>query len=402
MPNAFLELLYVPLTIFFIFCCKLNRTLDVVNCRNITDSGVRLLCFNCDGLEMEYPIHERPSSLCKTLQHLLIYSTGVTKQGARMAIRNLTMLKFLAHERIFEILLDAELIQKELNHYLSKIHSFLFVRLLVFNISPYRGGSLGQVLQLCPSLTAIHIIYAKGLTDSELSSILSLKNLVRFQLHYHCREDDDEEDFEITFIGGVVPLLKEFGNSLRVLDIICFAIVDIWTILKFCPNLTSLFFNNHCDSLTALSESELTLFRNEKERFILKNLVKLDCAGHTISAEILHFLWSFPLLEDIYITHCDILTDEFLQNAVKCHKFNNLMRLSIRHCDFVTKHGIDSFMTHHNRIEEISIDFCQNVMPRNAYDWHLRAKRENWKLNVHFKNSETEIYYRSHDLPTNR
>ena len=81
----------------------------------------------------------RPSSLCKTLQHLMIYSTGVTKQGARMAIRNLTMLKFLAHERIFEILLDAELIQKELNHYLSKIHSFLFVRLLVL-------GSLGQVL----------------------------------------------------------------------------------------------------------------------------------------------------------------------------------------------------------------------------------------------------------------
>jgi hypothetical protein len=76
----------------------------------------------------------------------------------------------------------------------------------------------------------------------------------------------------------VVPILKKFGHLLEDLDISFFIVVDIWTILKFCPYLYILIFYRHCDSVTALSESELELNRSdrsEKERFILKNLVEL-------------------------------------------------------------------------------------------------------------------------------
>lgn len=90
----------------------MNRMLDIHHCQRITDTGVRSLCFNYDDLE-------KPSGLCKTLQYLLMYCTSVTKQGAQLAINNLTKLKILHHESTFEVLV--EFIQKRLDQNLSEI-----------------------------------------------------------------------------------------------------------------------------------------------------------------------------------------------------------------------------------------------------------------------------------------
>lgn len=144
-----------------------------------------------------------------------------------------------------------------------------------------------------------------------------------------------------------------------------------------------------------MSESELELNRSdrsEKERFILKNLVELDCYDCN-SPDILHFLWSFPLLANIYSVVFDTVTDEFLFYAVKFHKFKNLRKISLRYCDFVTKRGIDALMTHQNGIELIKIHFCHNLALVNAYEWHRQAKRESWKFEIFFQNSDTVKYY---------
>jgi hypothetical protein len=52
-------------------------------------------------------------------------------------------------------------------------------------------------------------------------------------------------------------------------------------------------------------------------------------------------------------------------------------------------------MTNGNCVEEIVIDFCRNLTHGNAYEWHLQAKKENWKLNLRYKNSDVEISYRT-------
>ena len=76
--------------------------MDLYNCENVTDTGIQLLCFNNDGIGAE---NRRPSDLCKTLQHLRIFST-VTQQEVNMAGCNLITVKFFRHEKIFEVMLE--------------------------------------------------------------------------------------------------------------------------------------------------------------------------------------------------------------------------------------------------------------------------------------------------------
>jgi hypothetical protein len=323
-----------------------------------------------------------------------MYCTSVTKQGAQLAINNLTKLKSLHHESTFEVLV--EFLQKRLDQNLSEIPNiFSLVNLRISYVTPYRKGSLGQVVQLISSsLTSVIIIAMKELTDTDLLSLTSLKNLRQF--HLNCpKELKEYKGFEITFKGSVVPLLKNTGNLLKVLDICFFPVVDIWTVFKFCPNLNSLFFKTHCESVTVLSEDEITLYRNEKERFILKNLETLYC-GYNISSEILQFLLSFPTLTDVTVTYCNALTDEFLQNAViSCFKFNNVRRFHFTLCYYITKRGIDTLMANSKFVEEIDIQFCKNLTHGNVYEWHLQAKKANLKLNIHYKNSDLEMCYRT-------
>ena len=87
-------------------------------------------------------------------------------------------------------------------------------------------------------------------------------------------------------------------------------IVYIRTILKDFPCLTCLF-PIHYGRVSALAESELTLYRNEKERFVLKNLDILHlycknpnrgctvCTSSHNSYTTLHFLLYFPSLKQI-------------------------------------------------------------------------------------------------------
>ncbi len=144
----------------------------------------------------------KPTALCNTLQHVMMYSTSVTKRGTRFAIESLTALKNLYHESTFEVLVG--IIQTR--WYLMQ-DSFSYVHLSLDYFTPYIQGSLGQVVQLIPSLTCVVICVTKGLTDTDLLSLVSLKNLRTFRLVYFSEFEEQNQESEITFKGGVVPLL---------------------------------------------------------------------------------------------------------------------------------------------------------------------------------------------------
>jgi hypothetical protein len=316
-----------------------------------------------------------------------MFSTSVTKRGTRFAIDNLTALKNRYHENTFEVVVEIVQTGRSLMQ-----DSFSYVHFLLHDFT-YLQGSLGQVVQLIPSLTCVAICVTNGLTDTELLSLLSLKNLKTFRLVPYSEVEEQNQKFEITFKGGVVPLLRKFGHFLESLDISFFTVIDIWTVFKCCPNLIRFWFKSHCDSVTVLSESEIALYLNNKEkRLILKNLDGLFC-GYNTSPEILHFLLSFPALKEIHINSCDALTDEVLQSAISCHKFKNIKNFDLSFCNYVTKRGIDALMTYHNCVEEIRIQSCDNLTHENVYEWHLQAKKENWKFNIHYKDSEFDKYY---------
>jgi hypothetical protein len=177
------------------------------------------------------------------------------------------------------------------------------------------------------------------------------------------------------------------GSSLELLDLTFFYTIDYWTVIKFCPNLISLIVNDHSERFSALPKNEIPHCRKDRERFTLKRLKELNCA-YSLPPDILHFLFSFPLLEKFSITHGTTLTDEFLIDAVKSHRFQNLKELLLRHCNYVTKKGINAFMIEHNALEYISLHFCNKVSVNDIGDWQLLARQNNWKLNLDFKNSD--------------
>jgi hypothetical protein len=326
-----------------------------------------------------------------------MYSTSVTKRGALLAIENLTALKHLHHESTFEALV--ELMQTGWDRNLLKISdSFSEVHLSLGYFTPYIQGSLGQVVQLIPSLTCVDIFVTKGLNDSDLVSLLSLKNLKTFHLKHPSEAEEQNQEFEITFKGGVVPLLRKFGHCLESLNITFFTVIDIWTVFKFCPNLILFFFESHCDSVTVLPESEIALYRNnEEKRLILKNLAVL-VFGYDTSPEVLHFLFSFPALIEIEIIACEALTDEVLQNAISRNEFKNVMIFNLSFCHYVTKRGIDALMTNRNCVEKLRIKRCNNLTHENVYEWHLQAIKLNWNLNIHYRTYYLNKHYCSNKI----
>lgn len=225
---------------------------------------------------------------------------------------------------------------------------------------------------LYPSLIKFVIRPTKGLRDNDLVSLMSLKKLRVFEIY----SLSGDEAVDITFSGGIVPLLKVMGHSLEILDISFFDDVDIWTVIEFCPNLLSLCLENHRGK--ALPGSD--------HRFILKKLKRLDC-GYNILPRTLHYLMSFPSLVKISICDCDTFTDDFIEKEVKRNVFQNLKLIELFHCDLVTKRGIDALMTDGNSLQKISFRYCKNVTLENVYDWKKQARSKNWKLNFNFKES---------------
>ncbi|XP_046642665.1 uncharacterized protein LOC124327709 [Daphnia pulicaria] len=282
--------------------CKNLRVLDVNYCSRVTDTGIEWLIL-------------QSSELRNTLRQLLISCRSVTKKGTKMAIQHFSALEFIENRNIFDVLVE---VVKSAARIQPKIVKFPFLRLKMHPAALYRKGNFGLVVGCCPGLLDLTIVVKKGLTDSELFCLTNLKILRMLNITGLKRSRGDA----ITFDMGIAPVLKVVGNSLKVLHLPHFE-VDIWTIVKYCPNLNSLIFQKHCESLSALSESEVIQLRNEKGRVIFEDLQFILC-GYNLSNDILFALLSCPSLEKVVISDCNALTDEFLQEAMKNGILKNL------------------------------------------------------------------------------
>ena len=184
-------------------------------------------------------------------------------------------------------------------------------------------------------------------------------------------------------------MFKVIGSTITILELSHFEFVDIWTIVKFCPNVISLNFENQSQSLSALSENEIIQLRHEKRRGIFKDLRTLGC-GFNLLNDILFDLLSFPSLELVHLTHCDALAEEFLKEAISYGFFKNLKILKLDSCEFVTMEVLDELVMSDN-LEQVSIYFCDKVTLDHVKDWHTFACHQNWKLYLSFEDDDTEL-----------
>ena len=245
------------------------------------------------------------------------------------------------------------------------------------NIVPYENGSLRLAAIICPLVTVVNIKLPIGLTDVELQGLLELKTLRELKISGKFPSMDGQ----ITFDGGILPLLKACGSFLRRLALhklnIC---LNIHSIAAYCPHLEILTLDcNARYSMASLEEG--SLYREAK----FKKLKKLNLESLGFPSEMLSFLFSSPDLKSLDVYFCDALTDDVLEEASFRHQFLNLERLNLFVCDSVTKKGIDILMNESNPLREISIYGCDMITKEDYEGWGKKIKEENLNITSDFQ-----------------
>ncbi len=242
--------------------------------------------------------------------------------------------------------------------------------------------ALEVVVSLCPSVTKVEICRYKGLTDSDFLSLLSLKNLCSF----HMRGDSTYTSLygNVTFGGGVTPILKAFGySSLKELSLHKLRDVNIQVIIQLCPNLQFLDLFDNLSYFTAKPVEEWVM----TEPQVLKQLERLKLFGSGIPREHLILLLSSPLLVEITIGGCSTLNDDILQKVARIQKFNHLEKLDVGECHNVTEKGIDVFMNAQSPLNELWIHRCDEISKSYVEHWEEQAKGNNWQLFIFYESS---------------
>jgi hypothetical protein len=304
--------------------------------------------------------HEK--NFCKSIQILSLLSTSVTKEGIHMALQHCPALTGLIHRTLLNVLteiaaqltLDGDL-QDIPIYSLSLLTDFIIYKPL------FEIHTLKLALNLCPKVTKVKIEFTE-FSDDELLCFVSLKTLHELKISKKLRSPKWYRP-NITFHGGVGPLLIEIGNSLEILNLSFIAGVSISLITKFCSNLRSLTLNENYN----YDDTTLTESRGMNEKTILKKLVHLHlcCAMSTVGistifsdpipSKDLVLLLSSPLIYSLSIAGCDTLTDNVIVNSSKLHQFRNLHYLSIEYSDSVTFKGLCVFLEHTGPLKKISL-----------------------------------------------
>ncbi len=347
----------------------------------MTDSVIQGLCLSIDDLGKQC---DRLGQ-CKLLQKLLISYTKVTQKGIKMALENLPTLKVF--ECCSSVQALAEMHSSAFEHHLPDIPKYSLFDLHCTNESfdtPYRSGSLGLAVSLCSSVIKVRIVTQEGLSDIDLLGLLSLENLRKLSI-------GGGEEYQITFDGGVAPILEGLGNSLTSLTLAELPCVNIRSITEYCPNLRFLFLvMNHSYSL-AWPEDERKPFTSKPIKVdpVLKKLESLHlvCVSHfwstsVIPSESFPSLLSSPELVHLYIKDCVTLTDVILQKAALLHQFRILEHLELEQCNSVTKKGIDSLMNENNPLKVVKLWECRSLTRQNVSDWNKLSKKKKWKVLV--------------------
>ncbi len=366
------------------------RELNVSGCEKIRDAGIQGLCVSVNHLGKE----DQRLGQCKSIETLFIDGTKITKNGIQTALINLPSLKRLITDfYAAPVHLLAEMHQSNWNiKRLKDIRKYSLDSLFLGGW-PYTSGSLGLVASLCPSVTSVKVELLTGLTDSDLLGLLSLENVNVLEIY------GNDVNTTVTFEGGVVPLLKGFGSSLKDLKLSCLKDVNIRAIIDFCPKLQSLWLAlKESYSTTVRAKEDAEPYHHSKRRrmeqkpSVLKNLEKLrvfypleseDPSGEAkISSEDLLSLLSSPSLMDIEIFDCDNLTNYIFERASEIHQFLNLEKLTVYRCQSLTRRGIYVVMNNKTPLKRIEIRDCDNITDDDIDLFISYADSENWELSV--------------------
>lgn len=357
----------------------------MTNCA-VTDTGIRGLCVSIDDMGQA---NERLGQ-SKMIHKLKIGYTKVTRKGIQMALENLPYLKVLECCSSVQVLADMHM--EAHRHQLPGIPSYNLIDLHCTDETPaplYSNGSLSLAASICRSVIKVRIVTLEGLTDSDLLGLAALERLGELSI-------GAGQDCDITFDGGIGPLLQMIGSGLESLTLAELPCVNVRSVTEFCPNLRFLFLiMNHTYS-TSWPEVE-------RKSFGLKTTTKTDpsalnrleslhlvCVSHlwassVIPSESLPSLFSSPLLAHVYVKDCHTLTDDILHKAGQLHGFNNLEHLELEECHNVTSDAIEMLMKETNPLKGIKLWQCRSITRQNVDRWKKKAVKMKWQVVIEWR-----------------
>ena len=320
---------------------------------------------------------------CKSIQTLKIKGTEVTKIGIQVALENLPKLRDFEFYRSVQILAELRKADLERGHIKSySITKFECMELKndYGNPLPYENESLRLAANMCPFVNVVYITMQTGLTDIELHGLLELRKLREFGI-------SDPHEFktnEITFDGGILPLLKVFGDSLLRLELHGLDCLNMRAIAECCPHLEHLSLSNNDQYSMAWLEEERHPFcsKRRKKDLILKNLkvFYLSCQSE-FSSEMFPLVLSSQNLVQIVINDCDAFTDDVIEDAYRLHQFRNLDDFQLSDCNYVTKNGIDTMLNEKIPLTMLALMGCHMITQQQHFDeWENKAKEKNWNI----------------------
>ena len=348
--------------------------MDVSYCHAVTDDGIKGLCSDEYGLESEM----KKMGQCKFLHTLKMKETKVTKTGVKLALEHLPELRTFEFPRSVQILAELRRVTLERGDF--KTYPFTEFDCDEFeddyydNRVSYESGSLRLAANICPNVNEVQIKLQLGVTDIELKGLLELKTLRELNIS----GDFSQENCQITFDGGLLPLLKAFGSFLQQLTLykldIC---LNIRYIAAYCPNLEDL----TLDDNSRYSLEDGSLYKEAKLKKLKKLVVSCNVEAN-FSSKMLALLLSSPELKSLAFFHCDVLTDAVLEKSSLFHEFRNLERLHLYSCNFVTKKGIDIILNEVNPLRKLFVRECDLISIRKCERWKNKARKENLDIEI--------------------
>lgn len=323
---------------------------------------------------------------CKSLRKLLVSYTKVTDRGFKLALEHLPYLMVLdccssvqalgdKHRGTFDS--SGSVIPK---YSLTELHCTSDLL-----STPYTSGDLGLAALLCPAVTKVRIVTQNNLTNDDLLGLLALSQLRELSI-------SGDEVCNITFQGGIVPLLQCFGHCLESLTLAELRSVNIGLISELCPKLRLLCLTMNHSYSTDWPDVEHGAFTQRPLRRVetvlnMLESVHLVCVTHLWSESVipsvnLHSLLGSPELKHLYAKDCLTLNDEAVQIAFNAHGFCSLEHLELELCHGVTRRAVDLLLSRSNPLKVVKLWQCRSLSRQNVDEWQKKAKQKKWELSL--------------------
>ena len=343
----------------------------------MTDDGIKGLCVSVDDFGKE----NAGLGQCKSLHTLDIFGTKVTTKGVEMALENLPDLKVF--DCSYQIQVLAELLRGPLRKNLACVPNLISLNNtgLPFEPNPAicQRGDIELVAATCVSVNNVRIdgdvIVRNGHTDVTVQELLKFEKLKK--LHFEGLEG------ELTFNGGILPILKHFSSYLTSLSIELFtkSLINIRAIVENCPKLQTLSIS-YCEISPPDDPNPL---KRLKTNPVLKNLKSLKLKYcFSLTPENLDLLFASPALEKLTVVFSNFPIDDSLRRAANLHQFRSLQRLKFGFLHNLTKAGIDLLMIDGNPLNVIKLFRCDLLKLEDVEEWKRVTREKNWDVVFQF------------------